>query len=62
MRVSFDLSPRDIKYFRERLQEIREGKGARDEDVVMQLAVEMIEEARAAEPPEFVLERLVKLE
>jgi uncharacterized membrane protein YkvA (DUF1232 family) len=62
MRVSFDLSPRDIKYFRDRLREVREGKGARAEDAVIQLACEMIAEARAVDPPEFVLERLVKLD
>jgi len=62
MRVSFDLSPRDLKYFRERLREVREGAGERDEGAVIQLALEMTAEARIAEPPEFVLERLVKLD
>jgi len=56
MRVSFDLSPRDLKYFRERLREVREGAGERDEGAVIQLALEMTAEARIAEPPEFVLE------
>ena len=62
MRVSFDLSPRDLKYFRKRLREVREGAGERDEGAVIQLALEMTAEARIAEPPEFVLERLVKLD
>lgn len=62
MKVSFELSPRDIKYFRDRLRQVREGEAARDEDVVIQLASEMTTEAREAEPPEFVLERLTKLD
>ena len=62
MKVSFELSPRDIRYFRERLQRVRAGGGAHDEDTVTRLARELFEEAVAAEPPEFVRERLVKLE
>jgi uncharacterized membrane protein YkvA (DUF1232 family) len=62
VKVSFELSPRDIKYFRNRLQEARESATAADEETVLRLAAEMIEEARESEPPEFVLERLVRLE
>ena len=62
MKVSFELSPRDIRYFRERLQRVRAGGGARDEDTVIRLARELFEQAAAAEPPEFVNKRLVKLE
>ena len=61
MKVSFELSPRDIRHFRERLQRVRAGGGARDEDTVIRLARKMVEEAVAAKPPEFVCERLVKL-
>lgn len=62
MKVSFELSPRDIRYFRERLQRIRAGKGARDEDAVIRLTRKLVEEAVSAEPPEFVRLRLVTLE
>jgi uncharacterized membrane protein YkvA (DUF1232 family) len=62
VKVSFELSPRDIRYFRERLQRVRAGGGAREEDSIIQLATELVEEAVAAEPPEFVRVRLVKLE
>jgi uncharacterized membrane protein YkvA (DUF1232 family) len=62
VKVSFELSPRDIRYFRERLQRIRGSEGARDEETVIQLAGQLVEEAVAADPPEFVRERLVKLE
>jgi uncharacterized membrane protein YkvA (DUF1232 family) len=62
VKVSFELSPRDVKYFRDRLRQVRSGEGARDEENVIRLAEELTEEARAAEPPEFVLERLLTLE
>lgn len=62
MKVSFELSPRDVRYFRERLKKVRGGKQAQDLETVTKLARELVEEAREAEPPEFVLERLVKLE
>lgn len=62
MKVSFELSPRDIKYFRERLQQAKESKSAEDEETVLRLAAEMVEEARASQPPEYVLERLERLE
>jgi uncharacterized membrane protein YkvA (DUF1232 family) len=62
VKVSFELSPRDMRYFRERLQEARDSETAADEDTVLRLAGELVEEARESEPPEFVLERLERLE
>ena len=38
MKVSFELSPNDIRYFRERLQRVREGSSAHDEATVIRLA------------------------
>ncbi len=62
MKVSFELSPRDLRYFRERLKRVREGDGARDEESVVRLAIQLVEEAVKADPPEFVRVRLLKLE
>ena len=62
MKVSFELSPRDMRYFRERLRRVRMGENAREEETVIQLAAELVEEAVSAEPPEFVRVRLLKLE
>jgi len=62
VKVSFELSPRDIQYFRERLERIRAGKRSRDEETVIRLAAKLVKEAVAAEPPEFVSTRLLKLE
>ncbi len=62
MKVSFELSPRDLRYFRERLKRVREGDGARDEETIVPLATQLVEEAVKADPPEFVRVRLLKLE
>jgi uncharacterized membrane protein YkvA (DUF1232 family) len=62
MKVSFELSPRDMRYFRDRLKRVRAGEGTRDEETVIRLAEELVEEAVTAEPPEFVRVRLLKLE
>ena len=61
MKISFELSPRDMRYFRDRLRQVREGEAAGDEETVIRLAAELVEEAVAAEPPEFVRTRLLKL-
>lgn len=62
MKVSFELSPRDIKYFRDRLKAVRQGKSAHDEAKVIELTRELVEEATESEPPEFVQVRLARLE
>jgi uncharacterized membrane protein YkvA (DUF1232 family) len=62
LKVSFELSARDLKYFRERLQLARSGKHASDEETVLKRTQKLIEEAVASEPPEFVRSRLTTLE
>ena len=62
MKVTFELSARDIRYFRDRLKTVRSSDGGSDEDAVVGPAAKLVAEARAAQPPEFVLERLVKLQ
>ena len=62
MKVSFELSPRDIRYFRDRLKSVRVSDGRRDEEAVMGPTAKLVTEARAADPPEFVCDRLGKLE
>lgn len=62
MKVSFELSARDMKYFRERLRTVSGSEAARDESTVIPLARELVETAIASEPPEFVIERIRKLE
>ena len=62
MKVSFELSPRDIRFFRERLKKVRASESSSNERVVIRGAMDLVEEAIAAEPPDFVIERIRKLE
>lgn len=62
MKVSFELSPSDLRYFRERLHQARKSAGAGDERLVIRGAEDMLREVVAAEPPEFVRQRLGTLE
>ncbi len=62
MKVSFELSPRDIRFFRDRLKEVRASDGSSDEQTVIRGAVDLVKEAIAAEPPDFVVERIRTLE
>ena len=62
MKVSFELSNRDLTYFRDRLKRIRKSLDTGDERKVLRGAKSMMQEARDSNPPEFVLERLIHLE
>ena len=61
MRVSFELGERDLRYFRDRLNNVRKSKSARTEHRIVRGAVELVAEVEAAKPPDFVRERIVKL-
>jgi hypothetical protein len=60
VRVSFDLSDRDMRYFRDRLREASAG-GSRDEESIAKSAAALVDEAIATGPPEFVRDRLLRL-
>jgi len=62
MKVSFELSPRDLRFFRDRLKQVRASQGSHDESVVIRGAADMVEEAIATKPPDFVIKRIRKLE
>ena len=62
MKVSFELTSSDIRYFRERLKRVRANEGSREEDSVIRAAAKLVETAMAVELPEFVRVRLLKLE
>jgi uncharacterized membrane protein YkvA (DUF1232 family) len=62
MKVSFELSPRDIRFFRDRLKQVRASDSSSDESVVIQGAVDLVDEAIAAKPPDFVIQRIRTLE
>ncbi len=62
MKVSFELSPRDIRFFRDRLRQVRASDSSSNESVVIRGAIDLVKEAIAAKPPDFVVERIRKLE
>ena len=62
MKVSFELSKRDLRFFRERLKQVRSSGKSLDESVVIHGAESMVEEAIESEPPDFVLQRIGTLE
>lgn len=62
MKVTFELKPKDIRYFRERLKQVRKSGSEREEEVVIAGAAQLVVDAREADPPEFVVERITKLE
>jgi len=62
MKVSFELSNKDLRFFRERLRQVRTGKGAQDESVVIHGAAKLAKEALETGAPDFVRERIGILE
>jgi len=62
MRIVLDLSDKDIRYFRNCLQTVKKGTKGSDEGVVLTAANAMIAEVAAADAPEFVKDRIAKLE
>ena len=61
MKVSFELSASDIRYFRDRLKRVSESVSPRNEPLVIRSAAKLVRDAVAAEPPAFVVERILKL-
>ena len=56
--VSFELAPRDTKYFRERRKRSRASRVEEDEELVISSAAGFKKDALAAESPKFVKSRL----
>ncbi len=62
MQINFELSARDIDYFRERLNSARDKAGPMaDETAIIAAARALVSEAAATNPPDFVMARLTKL-
>ena len=62
MKVSFELSASDIRYFRDRLKQVRKSVSPHNEPLVIRSAAKLVEDAVATKPPDFVVERIRKLE
>jgi uncharacterized membrane protein YkvA (DUF1232 family) len=62
VKISFELSPSDLRYFRDCLKRFRKTGGKREEHRVIRGATQMVVDALDSKPPDFVRERIVKLE
>lgn len=61
MKITFELSDKDLKYFRQLLQKVRQGENAANEEVVLREAETLLEQVRRAEAPEFIRTRIEQL-
>jgi uncharacterized membrane protein YkvA (DUF1232 family) len=62
MRVTFELSERDLRYFRQTLKNVKRSIQAADELVVIDGAEALVKEVIQGAPPDFVSERMVQLD
>jgi uncharacterized membrane protein YkvA (DUF1232 family) len=61
-RLTIDLSDRDLRHFRRELQRSRESVSIADDDEILGAASEFIAKLRQSDLPDFITERLVKME
>ena len=61
MKISFELSDKDLRYFRQVLMKVRKGENAANEEIILREAEILIDEVRRAEAPEFVRTRIEQL-
>ena len=63
LKLSFELSDRDLRYFREALKQSREAVRDAEEEEIVGAVLHVLEEIRSNEPlPDFVAERIPQLE
>jgi uncharacterized membrane protein YkvA (DUF1232 family) len=61
MKISFELSDKDLRYFRQVLQKVRKGRNADNEEVILGEAKDLLHEVAATEAPQFVQNRIAQL-
>lgn len=61
MKVAFELSDKDLKFFRQVLQKVRKGRNAENEDVILREAEELLGEVQRTDAPEYVQNRIGQL-
>ena len=61
MKISFELSDKDIRYFRQVLKKVRKGRNAENENVILQEAKDLLEEVIRTDAPEYVRNRIGQL-
>jgi uncharacterized membrane protein YkvA (DUF1232 family) len=62
MKITFELNDKDLRYFRDALARVRQGGHGSDESVVIGGAARLVEQALGSDPPEFVRQRILRLE
>ena len=61
-KLIIELSSRDLRHFRRELRRAREAVSIADDEEILSAAADLVAKLRAAELPDFVAERLGKLE
>ena len=61
-KLTIELSSRDLRHFRRELRRAREAVSIADDEEILAAAADLVATLRAAELPDFVAERLGKLE
>lgn len=61
-KLTIELSDRDLRHFRRELRRAREAVGIADDDEILGAAAELVQSMRRTDLPDFVTERLDKLE
>ncbi|MEL6825896.1 MAG: YkvA family protein [Pseudomonadota bacterium] len=62
LRINFELGPKDIEYFRNRLSKARKNRALRDDDRVILAAEALAVKAMESDPPTFVVSRMLTLQ
>jgi uncharacterized membrane protein YkvA (DUF1232 family) len=61
-KLTIELSDRDLRHFRRELRRARESVSIADDEEILAAAADMVAKLRATELPDFIAERLAKLE
>ncbi|MBJ21943.1 MAG: DUF1232 domain-containing protein [bacterium] len=61
MKISFELSDKDLRYFRRVLQRVRKGRNAENEVVILDEAKTLLVEVKNTDAPQFVRSRIAQL-
>jgi uncharacterized membrane protein YkvA (DUF1232 family) len=61
MKITFELSDKDLRYFRQVLLKVRKGDNAENEEIILREAETLLADVRQAEAPEFVRNRIEQL-
>lgn len=61
MKISFELSDKDLRYFRQVLKKVRKGRSADNEKIILREAEALLEEVAKTDAPEFIRHRIAQL-